>query len=856
MKKEFIKFFKYILLQTLFSSVFFSAIGQQLTRIKGKVVDAKTTETLPFVNISIIGTKQGTQTDMNGNFYIETSQLNPTIRVAFVGYLPETKTIETGKLVNITIKLKTQNTDLQEVIVKGKKDKYRNKDNPAVVLIRKVIENKDKNRKESLDYYEYNKYEKLEFDLSNISEKFRNKRSLRKFDFVFNHLDTSQITGKVNLPMYLKETVSEVYFRKQPENKKEIVKGEKMTGLGGYVDDNGIKLYLEALYQDVNVYDNNILLLATQFLGPTAPASPQFYRYVIIDTTEFKGVKCVNLGFSPRNTTDQLFQGTMLIALDSSYAIRKVQMGFSKDINVNFVTDLRIAQEFDFVDDNGLLLTKDDLAIEFNLLKKENGMGLFGQRSVSFKDFQVNNRIADTLFNGLKLDVQKGATIRDDNFWQKARHQELSSKEQGIYSMVDSVKKVPAFQRFMNVATFLLEGYKPIGGFEIGPVSTFYSFNPIEGVRVRLGGRTTEKFSERMAFETYGAYGFKDERYKYFLSSTVSLTDHNVYTYPIKHIRLSYQNDIKIPGQELQFVQEDNFLLSLKRGINNKMTYNKVINLDYLNESRSGLGININFKNIRQSSGGELVFNSFDKEGREQNITEINSSELMIGLRYAPNEQFYQGKNYRIPIINKYPIFQIRYTRGFKDFLGSNFSFERLMFYSQKRCYLPPIGYTDITLEAGKTFGKLPYPLLTIHRANQTYAFQPEAYNLMNFLEFVSDEYAAIFIDHHFNGFILNKLPIVKKLKLREVITFKGLIGGLSQTNTPNKENGLPQFPNDENGKPITFTLEDKPYMEMSFGIENIFKVLRLDLVKRLSYLDNPNITTNWTPRFRMKFDF
>jgi Family of unknown function (DUF5686)/CarboxypepD_reg-like domain len=851
-------YFKIIINTLLFVSFFgiSTDYAQSLTRIKGKVLDAKSGETLPFVNVSVMGTKQGTQTDMNGSFYLEIPIQKPTLRIAFVGYSPETRIIEGGKIVNLIIKLKTQTTDLQEVTVKGRKDKYRNKDNPAVVLIRKVIENKDKNRKESLDFYQYNKYEKLEFDLSNISEKFRNKRSLRKFDFVFNHLDTSQITGKVNLPMYLKETISDVFFRKSPETKKEIIQGEKMTGLGNYVDNNGIKLYLEALYQDVNVYDNNILLLATQFLGPTAHVAPQFYRYVIIDTTIYKGIKCVNLGFSPRNTNDQLFQGTMLVALDSSYAIRKVQMGFSKDINVNFVTDLRIAQEYDFVDNQGLLLSKDDLAIEFNLLKKENGMGLFGQRSVSYIDYVVNKPIAEVRFEGVKTDILKNATTREDDFWKKGRHQELSTKEQGIYSMVDSVKKVPAFQRFMNTATFLLEGYKPIGGFEIGPVNTFYSFNPIEGFRLRLGGRTTANFSDRFAFETYGAYGIDDKQFKYFGSATLSLTDHNTYTYPIKHLRLSYQDEIKVPGQELQFVQEDNILVSFKRGVNNRMTYNKVLNLDYLNESRTGFTVNINFKNIRQTPTGELVFNALDKDGRTESLNEVISSELMLGLRYAPNEQFYQGKNYRIPIINKYPSFQLRYTLGINNFLGSNYQFHRLIGYAHKRVYIPPIGYTDFTLEGGKTFGKLPFILLTIHRANQSYAYQPEAYNMMNFLEFVSDEYATIFIDHHFNGFIFNKLPIIKKLKLREVISYKALWGRLSEDNKPSLENGLPQLPTDQDGKATTFSLEGKPYMEMSFGIENIFKVVRLDLVKRLSYLDNPNVSSNLGLRFRIRFDF
>lgn len=832
--------------------------AQTITRLKGKVLDSKTGDVIPFANVSILGTKYGTQTDFNGNYYIESKEEKITVKVSFVGYAPETKSIETGKTLNINFRLRPLVTDLQEVTVKGKKERYRNKDNPAVILIRKVIANKDKNRKESFDFYQYNKYEKLEFDLSNISEKFRNRRLLKKFDFVFNHLDTSEITGKVNLPMYLKEQVSDVYYRKDPQDKKEVIRGERFTGIGNYVDNNGIKLYLEALYQDINVYDNNINLLATQFLGPIAPLAPQFYKYVIIDTLDFKGVKCVNLGFSPRNKTDMLFQGSMYVSLDadSSFAVRRVQMGFSKDINVNFVTDLRLTQEFDNVDGSGQMLTKDELAIEFNLLKKENGMGLFGQRSVSYKDYVINKPIIQKTFSGLKIEESANYNKQTEAFWDSSRHQTLSKKEAGIYTMVDSVTKVPAFQRFMNTATFILEGYKPMKGFEIGPVNTFYSWNTIEGFRLRLGGRTTPLFSERIAFETYGAYGFDDKRWKYFGSATLSLTDHNIYTYPIKHLRVSYQQEIKIPGQELQFVAEDNVLLSFKRGVNNKMTYNNVFQVDYLNESKSGLALNVNFKNIRQEAAGALHFDQVSSNGELVPNKEIVSSEVLVGLRYAPNEKFYQGKNYRIPIVNKYPIFNLRYTMGIKGVMEGQYNFHRLVAYANKRFFITPIGFTDISLEGGKTFGNVPFPLLTIHRANQTYAYQPEAFNMMNFMEFISDHYGAIFIDHYFNGFIFNKVPVLKKLKLREVITFKGLWGGISDENIPKAGNGLYQLPVDEKGNPVSYTLAKQPYMEASFGIANIFKILRVDFVKRLSYLDNPNAPNGIGIRFRMKFDF
>ena len=833
----------------------------QTVTIRGKVTDAKTNEAVLFANVQIVGTTTGTQTDLNGAYALNVKPGSITLKFSYVGYTAETRTLTTDsskRIWPLNIRLKPQANSLDEVTVRGKKDRYRNRDNPAVALIEKVIANKGKNRRESFDFYQYNKYEKIEFDLSNVSDKFRSRRSLKKFDFVFNYLDTSQVTGKVNLPMYLKESAYDVYYRKSPEKKREVLQGERTTGIGGYVDGNGIKSYLETLYQDVNIYDGQILLLAQQFLGPTSPLAPQFYKYVIVDTTDIKGIKCVNLGFSPRNKTDLLFQGTMAIALDSSYAIRKVEMGFAKDININYVTDLRISQEYDQVDgQEGLMLTKDELAIEFNLLKKDNGMGLFGQRSVSYNDYRINKPIDGKLLTGLANDEVKEALNRDEAYWGQARHRPLSAKEQGIYTMVDSIKNVPLFRKVVNTALFLAEGYKPIGGFEIGPVNTFYSFNPVEGLRLRAGGRTTAAFSERLALEGYGAYGFRDKQVKYYGSASWSLTDHNVYTYPVKRFRASYQHEIRIPGQELQFIQESNFLLSFKRGQNNRFTYNSVWNIDYLNESKSGLALSVSLRGLQQEPAGILRFDAYTGEDELRPVKSINTTELTVGLRYAPHEQFYQGKTYRVPIVNKYPVFQVRYTTGVKDLLGGDYSFQRVTGYANKRFFVVPIGFTDVSLEGGATLGKVPFPLLTIHRANQTYAYQPESYNMMNFMEFISDHYATVFVDHHFNGAIFNRLPLIKKLKLRELITFKSLWGGISPDNRPTPENGLLRLPIDPaTGLPISYALGKTPYMEASIGIANIFKVLRIDFVKRLSYLENPNAPKGVGIRFRMKFDF
>lgn len=832
-------------------------LSQPLTKVKGRVLDTKTNQPLPFANITIVGTRFGTQADINGNFSIETRERNIKLQASMVGYLPEVKPVPAGVEITVNFRLRSQANELKEAVVKGKKERYRNKDNPAVELIRRVIANKDQNRKESFDFYQYEKYEKLQMDLSNVSDKFRNKRSLRKFDFIFNYLDTSEVSGKVNLPLYLKENLADVYYRKEPKKLREYIKGEKMTGLGGYIDNNGIASYLDVLYQEINIYDNNIGILGTEYAGPVNPLAPNLYKFVLLDTLKFHDTKCVRLGFAPRNQTDMLFLGDMLIALDSTYAIRQVQMGFSKEVNINFVNDLRITQEFDPVEQKQQMLSHDELIIEFNLLKKDNHMGLYGRRSVSYQKYALNQPIEEKYFEGIaKVTKLPTATSQDESYWLKARHEALSAKEKGIYQMVDSVQNIPAFRRVMNVATLLLSGWKPGKFFEVGPVNSFYSFNPIEGFRLRFGGRTAVAWNPRVVAEVYGAYGFKDQRFKYFAALNYSFTDRSVYEYPVKRLRATAVNEVRIPGQELQFVNEDNFLLSFKRGVNNKMTYNQTFALEYLNESASGFNFSLTFKYLKQSPGGAFRFEMPKPDGSTSYEPSITSSEFITYIRYSPNEKFYQGRDYRIPIVNEYPVIEFQHILGLKGMFGSQYSYHNLRGKLFKRFFLPPLGNLDLYLEGGKVFGTLPYPLLTIHRANQTYSYQPEAYNLMNFMEFVSDQYASISIEHNFNGLLFNRIPLLRKLDWREEVVFKAMWGGLNQANVPTTTNSLLRFPVDTDGNPVTFTLDQRPYVEAGIGIANVFKLFRVYLVKRLTYLEKPNVASGFAIRTRVRFDF
>jgi hypothetical protein len=549
--------------------------------------------------------------------------------------------------------------------------------------------------------------------------------------------------------------------------------------------------------------------------------------------------------------------------LDSTYSMRKIEVGIPKDINLNWVNEMQLIQEYDWVEspnaegklERGLMLSKDEIFIDFGLLKVDKNRSALGRKVTSYRDYVLNQPLGDTLFK------TKATTFRDEDymtknesFWTENRHDTLSKREKGIYVTVDSLNNSKSFRRFIGTIKFLFEGYTPIGGFDLGPVNTFYSFNQIEGLRTRIGGRTNMKFNPHVMLEGYAAYGFRDEKWKGFAGARFNFTDQKFLQYPLNQMRVWYQDDIEIPGQDLLFVNEDNLFLSFKRGINNRMIYRRTLGIDYTNEDRNGFAYGFSAKKMQLRGAGALLFDYQDK-GETLYKPDIRTTELGVSLRYAPNEKFYQGATYRTPILTKYPILEFWYNAGVKGLWDSEFNYHTIRFKGEKVFYLSPIGWSDIIVEAGRTFGQVPYPLLTAHRANQTYAYQMESYNLMNFLEFVSDKYASINIFHNFGGFFFGRVPLLKKLKWREVITFKALYGGVDEENKPNGDNQLLSFPKADDGQPLTYTLERKPYMEASVGISNIFRVIRVDLVRRLTYLDHPNVSKMGV-RVRFKLEF
>ncbi|MEM6965516.1 MAG: DUF5686 family protein, partial [Bacteroidota bacterium] len=678
--------------------------------------------------------------------------------------------------------------------------------------------------------------------------------AFRKFQFLFENMDTTSLPGIEILPVFLRESLSDVLYRKSPKKTKEWVNADTTVTFKGYVDNNGFNQYLDNLYQQVDIYDNNITILTQQFLSPVAKGAPTFYKFFIQDTVKLDGVECIELFFSPRNKLDILFQGTLFIAYKDNHAIKKVDMSVNPKISLNWVKSLKIIQDFEKIDDQGYFKITDEFGADFGLTKK--GMGVYGRRFVSSRDVVLNQPRPKEDYKGIAVEKRNISTGDSDAYWVNNRHYSLTTSESSTYQNIDSLQNVKVFKRVMGITSLLLSGYSNVGpNFEIGPVNTFYSFNPVEGFRLRLGGRTTMDFNDQFEIETYGAYGFKDKQFKGYLGATYAFSEGNVHQFPVSRLRVSAQREVQIPGQRLQFVQEDNFLLSFKRGANDKYLYNTDYKIEYLQEYQNHFSFALGYRNWQQIPAANLVYERRNSFGELEQVSDVQTSELNMMLRWAPNEQFYQGKTYRKPIINRSPIFTFRYHTGLKGLLGGEYNYHNFSLNVFKRFFLSRLGYSDVRVQGGIILGQLPYPLLRVHAANQTYSYQLYAYNMMNFLEFVSDRYASLILDHDFNGFFLNRIPLIRRLKWREAINIRVLYGGINDRNDPQTNDGLLFFPTDANDNTTTFTLEDKPYIEGSVALANIFRFFRVDLVRRFTYLNNPNVT-KWGIRARFKIYF
>lgn len=835
----------------------FSLEGQNEIRIKGLVTDSVSGEPLPYVSIIVKGTTTGAATDLDGRFSltVPSSASGMMLEVSYLGYSTKQVPLKSGQ--SLSIQLAPTGIALNEVVVKPGRERYRRRDNPAVAFVKNVIERRDANDPRNHDYYSYDRYQKMVFAMNDYKPKKREDGKTGKFDFLEEFIDTLDV-GTTILPISEKEHFETVYYRKDPHSEKRLVKGDKSAGVDEVFSRDGIQQFLNEAFREVDIFRNNIPLFLQRFVSPLSSLGPTFYKYYLMDTLEIDGQKCMDLGFVPFNSESFGFTGHLYVTLDSTYFVRRVLLNVPKDINLNFVSHMTIDQTFRREPDGTRLITKDDIRVNFKLSEKSKGM--FAQRLIVYSNHSFEPDTAQlAIFEQPAPSITlKEAYTQTDKFWEENRPQEGRRRNPNtVDKLMAKLRSIPIFYVTEKIVTILVSGYVPAtkdeanNKFEFGPMNTTISGNAIEGARFRVGGTTTPQFHKRLTLDGFAAYGVRDKKMKYDALVEYSFIDRKQYRkeFPMHSIRFEYMYDINKLGQQYMYTSKDNFLLAIRRKRDTRATYLRKAELTYTREHYNGISYSAVLRNKREYATPYAVFDRINADGSLTSLDHYDMTELELNFRYGYNEKFYQTRNNRIPITFDAWVFNLSHVMGWKGFLGSSYNYQRTDIGLQKRLWFSAFGYTDIILKAGKVWTKVPYPLLILPNANLSYTIQPEAYTNMNAMEFINDEYASWDVTYYMNGLLLNRIPLIKKLKWREVFCFRGLWGHLSDKNNPAKSTGLFAFPEG------SMTLGKAPYMEASVGIENIFKFLRLDYVWRLNYRDNPDIQTHGV-RCTMRIQF
>lgn len=817
---------RYLLGFLLFLSAF--SLKAQQTVVTGQFFDKSSGETLPFGIVQFLDTKIGATSDVDGKFRIASYYATDTLVCTLVGYKTKKIRIKRDQVQDIRIEMETSNIGLQEVVIKYDKDQ----ENPAHPIIRRVIAHKKINDREKLLAYQYEAYNKVEFDLNNLSDEFKNRKIIKPFKFVFDHIDS---TGeKTYLPIFITEAISDFYYRKNPKSSLEIIKATKVSG----IENESVSQFLGDMYQNLNIYDNNIIAFGRSFISPISNSGFVYYKYFLTDSAFIGNDFCYQIEFKPRRKQEPTFEGTLWIN-DTTYAVKKLEASIAEDANINFIKKFFVRQEFDQVEREVWMLRKDQLVVDFSLTNKT--MGLYGRKTSTYRNHVINNELDNKFYNNKdNITLTKDFDQKTEAYWDTARHEGLSLQEKAIYTMVDSVQNVPQFRTYIDLLNFLINGYEIVGKFEIGPYFTFYSYNPVEGNRIRFGGRTANTLSKKILFEGYGAYGFRDERFKYgggftYIFQKQPRTTFGAFT----------KYDVEQLGQSQNALRNDNVLSSFfRRNPARKLTLTEEYRAHFEHEWFLGLTNRLSFRYRTMQPLGILQYERYNQEGKLEQLPEVKTSEVGLYTRFAYKERFVYGEFERVSLGTDYPVFELQYVKSIPGIAGGFYNYQKLIAGIEDEIKLGIFGRTEYRFEAGKVFGLAPYPLLEIHKGNETFFYDDYAFNTMNFFEFVSDEYASAFVTHHFDGFFLNRFPLLRKLKWREVASLKAVAGHYN----PNNSKELILTDN-------IFTLNHGPFVEAAVGIENIFKFVRVDALYRLRYLDNPNIVRIGL-RLKLQFEF
>ena len=802
-----VRFIRYIILIALLQAVagIFLSHAQSFTSASGIVKDSITGEPLPFVSVYFDGSTIGAMTDDNGTFTLQNNQGYTKLAAASLGYDTKFIDLKPGKKNdNLEVLLKPTAFEISEVVVKPKREKYTRKDNPAVELIKKVIAHKNDNRIEAKPEYQTEVYEKLSLSLDNFNPNLDKNKFLKKFKFIKNYLDTSEFNGKPILTVSVRENLSDFYYRKSPKAEKTIVRAKRMQGIDKTLDDGGgITSNLEEIFKSINIFDNNIPILLNRFVSPlSSTLATTYYHYYIMDTLDVGGDKCVDLAFVPANSESYGFTGRLYITLDGNYAVKKVLLNTPANINLNWVDKLRIEQEFKQMPDSTWVLDQENTFVNFYVVK--GTQQLYAHQLRNYDNYNFNVQNADSVFGLLgALHVLPEATAQPDTFWTHNRPIPLKEKEDALKDLLGQLRKVPAFNAIIKTAEILITGYIPTANdkkvtkFDFGPMNTTFSANHLEGFRMRVGGMTTANLNPYWFASGYLAYGTNDRKIKYNLKLTHSFTkkEYHEGENPVNNLSFIQEYDVYTPGQDFLFTSKDNIFVAWKVGEPvTKMQYIRKSVLQYEKEWLNGLTWKSWIMNQNNEAAGTLQYIKRDESGNLYHIKDFTTSEIGTQLRFAPGERAYNGRSGKESVFNlskDAPVFKLSHQLGIKGVLGGDYNYNHTEISAEKRIWLSSFGHIDAQIKAGKVWDKVPFPLLILPNTNQSITIQPEAFHMMNALEFVTDQYVSFNATYYLKGWILNRIPGIKWLRLREVLSFNMIYGGLTDKNNPTLTPGL-----------------------------------------------------------------
>lgn len=802
-------------------------------KITGTVVDKDSGRGIPLASVKLAGSAQGTSCDSSGRFSFTIDRGLPIqLAVSAIGY-EEQVVLYSSPQEKILVEL-NNNEHLIDAVEISRKQKYRNR-NPAVDLIHQVIKHKRANRLENQPRLSFQQYDKLQFGLVNPSEKYQSR--LGSMGFFFKNVDTLTSPGDRLLTIFMQEQLSDVYSKNDPKAFKKRVKSIKQTNFDQrYVNNHNIQSYLSYLFQDVEIYDENIFLINKLFLSPIAGNAPVFYKYYITDTIQTDEGRCIQLQFEPRNKTDLLLSGSLQITMDGRFAVRRADLHANKEANLNWVNEIQISLQYRPNAQHRMVMERSDVDIMFGTNRRD---AVYGRKTTLNYDYDFAPTFSDEVFAGAPTEILPSAQ-GDAQVVESRRPIQLSTVESNVYTNIDSLNNNRTFNTMLAVGYLLGQGFYNAGPVEFGPLEYLYSQNNIEGNRIRISGRTTAAFSEKLFLEGYVAYGTDDKNVKYFIRPTLALNGQSVATFPAHFIQVAVQHDIFDPGRNLGFKKGDSFFQSIRRNRPTKWMDTYAYQLKHLIEFGNHVSFQTSFIHHRRRAIGDLRFVSSGDASLD--VPDINSNELEFILRWAPKEKFYYRNLVRRTIVEKYPVFNLQYNRGLEGFWGGDYAFDALRAFVSKRFFLKQLGFADMTLAGGKIWGTLPYPLLELPDVFREEDRHIIDFSMMRSMEFVADEYIRFSLEHQLEGFIFNKIPFVKKLNLREIWGAKMFYGRLTDGNNPYLSNDVIRFDRDKDGQIMTHVMDRSPYWEGKVGIDNIFRMLRVEYIRRLNYLGLPNV--------------